>query len=86
MSTPIPDAPLRHRHTDLDDPATPTTARHPWLRRVLDVFSTLLLLLTIALVITGAVLRRDLRANLLANQNLLDGRIAIAGLTAPVTV
>ena len=60
--------------------------RHIWLRRMVFTVGALAVFLAIALVITCAVLRRDLRANLLANERLLDGRVAIAGLSAPVTV
>ncbi len=98
-SDPHPDDPttLRHRHTPNDPFAneaplplrTPRPARPSrrlWLSRVLLTLGALLLLFAIGLVITAAVLRSDLRANLLANQHLLDGSVAIAGLTAPVTV
>ncbi len=63
-----------------------TRNRHAWLRRIVFTVGGLAVVLAVALVITCAVLRRDLRANLLANEGLLDGRIAVAGLSAPVTV
>jgi penicillin amidase len=56
------------------------------LRRVLFTFSALLVLLLLALAITAITLRRDMRANLLTNQGLLDGNVPVAGLSAPVTV
>ena len=101
MSTSNPDEPafLRHRQAP-DDPfvdevrlplrsrrsGPPAQSRGVWLRRVFLTFGGLILLLAIGLVITGAVLRHDLQANLLTKENLLDGRMAVAGLSAAVTV
>jgi penicillin amidase len=89
--------PLRHRSTPTESQLSPS-AQDPvarglkppiskrTLRRVLFTFSGLLVLVLIALAITAVTLRRDLRANLLANQGLLDGSVPVAGLSAPVTV
>ena len=57
-----------------------------WLGRVAVTFSILLALFFLALAIIAVSLRRDMRANLLANQGLLDGSVPVAGLTAPVTI
>jgi len=57
-----------------------------WLARVAFTFSILLVLLFIALAIIATSLRRDMRANLLANQGLLDGTASVSGLSAPVTI
>jgi penicillin G amidase len=93
---PNPDdtTPLRHRYAptgpesqlspsaqDLKPPISIRT-----LRRILFTFATLLILLAITLAITAVVLRRDMRANLLVNEGLLDGSVPISGLTAPVTI
>lgn len=64
----------------------PVRKRHAWLRRIVFTVGALAVIAVIALAVTCAVLRRDLRANLLANEGLLDGRVAVAGLSAPVTV
>ena len=90
-------APLLHRSTpdsqrspsaqDLDDARSIRTLRlRRWLGRVAFTFSLLLVLLFIALAIIATSLRRDMRANLLANQGLLDGNVSVAGLSAPVTI
>jgi penicillin amidase len=93
--------PLRHRSTPTDhesqlppsaqnsaqdDPKLkpPISARS--LRRILATFSVLVVLALLTLTIIAIALRRDLHANLLANQGLLDGTIPVAGLSAPVTV
>lgn len=67
-------------------PSPSARKRHTWLRRIIFTVGALAVVLVIAVVITCAVLRHDLRANLLANEGLLDGRVAVAGLSAPVTV
>jgi penicillin amidase len=76
-----PEAPLSPSAQDLKPPISIRT-----LRRILFTFAALLTLLVIALAITAVVLRRDMRANLLANEGLLDGSVPISGLTAPVTI
>jgi penicillin amidase len=68
-----------------DDAAISTTSRR-WLRRTLLAVAALAVLLAITLAITALVLRHDMRANLLPNENLLDGSISISGLTSPVTI
>src|ERR1700728_1738639 len=93
--------PLRHRHPSTDpdsqlspsaqDPSAQDQGLKPpisirTLRRILFTFSVLLALLVLTLAITAFVLRRDLRANLLANQGLLDGSVPVSGLSAPVTI
>jgi len=57
-----------------------------WLGRVAFTFSILLILLFVTLAIIAVSLRRDMRANLLTNQGLLDGNVPVSGLTAPVTI
>jgi len=57
-----------------------------WLGRVAFTFSILLVLFFTTLAIIAVALRRDMRANLLANQGLLDGSVPVSGLSAPVTV
>jgi len=57
-----------------------------WLGRVAFTFSILLVLFFIALAIIAVSLRRDMRANLLPNQGLLDGNVPVAGLSAPVII
>jgi penicillin G amidase len=88
-------APLRHRTSsdlspsaqDLDDARSIRTMRlRRWLGRVAFTFSILLVLLFIALAFIAVSLRRDMRANLLTNQGLLDGNVPVAGLSAPVTI
>src|ERR1700679_610416 len=76
-----PEAPLSPSAQDLKPPISIRT-----LRRILFTFAALLTLLVIALAITAVVLRRDMHANLLANEGLLDGSVPISGLTAPVTI
>ncbi len=87
-------APLRHRTSpqlspsaqDDDDRRLKTQRLKRWLARVAFTFSILLALFFIALAIIAVSLRRDMRANLLTNQGLLDGTVPVAGLTAPVTI
>ena len=82
-------ATLRHttRGSGKPSPSTQNSSlSRPWLRRILLAVAALAILLAIALAITAVVLRYDMRANLLTNQGLLDGRVAIDGLTAPVTI
>ncbi|WP_158786133.1 penicillin acylase family protein [Granulicella sp. L46] len=93
-------APLRHRTSshlspsaqdpsaqDLDDARSLRTTRlRRWLGRVAFTFSILLVLLFVALAIIAVSLRRDMRANLLTNQGLLDGNVPVSGLSAPVTI
>jgi penicillin amidase len=81
-SAPHPDDTLRHRSA----PEAPHSPYAQYLLRVLATLGALLLLLALTLAITAIALRHDLRANLLANQGLLDGTVPIAGLTAPVTI
>jgi penicillin amidase len=91
-----PDEPatLQHRHAPSDpESQTSPSARglkapisKRTLRRVVFTFSILLVLVFIALAITAVTLRRDLRANLLTNEGLLDGSVPVASLSAPVTV
>jgi penicillin G amidase len=57
-----------------------------WLGRVAFTFSILLVLLFLTLAIIAVSLRRDMRANLLTNQGLLDGNVPVSGLSAPVTI
>jgi penicillin G amidase len=86
-------APLRHRTTPTDR-ANPESQLSPsaqgrlkrWLGRVAFTFSILLVLFFIALTIIAVTLRRDMRANLLTNQGLLDGNVPVSGLSAPVTI
>jgi penicillin amidase len=82
MSLPTPEHPASH-----DTVSHSRSWLHSiWLRRTLLTLGALVVLAAIALGITAIALRHDLRANLLANENLLDGSTAIAGLTAPVTI
>ncbi len=68
-------------------PRAPREApRRPRWTNILLVLGALVASLAIALILAGAVLRHDLRANLLAQEGLLDGRVAVPGLSAPVTV
>ena len=86
--------PLRHRYAPSDPESKPVPSarglKAPFskrtLLRVLATFSGLLVVLVIALAIIAAALRRDMRANLLTNQGLLDGNVPVAGLSAPVTI
>jgi len=72
---------------DADDARSLRTQRlKRWLGRVAFTFSILLVLLFITLAIIAVALRRDMRANLLDNQHLLDGSVPVSGLSAPVTV
>jgi penicillin G amidase len=94
-STPQPDdtTPLRHRYasTGPESPLSPS-AQDParplprWLHPTLYLIAALAILLAITLAITAVVLRRDMRANLLTNEGLLDGSVPTPGLTAPVTI
>jgi len=92
-------APLRHRTTASDratsdsQPSQDDEARRlktqrlkRRLGRVAFTFSILLALFFVALAIIAISLRRDMRANLLTNQGLLDGTVPVSGLTAPVTI
>src|ERR1700734_3465595 len=95
-------APLRHRTTptdranpesqlspsaqDQDDRRLKIQRLKRWLGRVAFTFSILLALFFIALAISAVSLRRDMRANLLTNQGLLDGNVSVSGLSAPVTI
>jgi penicillin amidase len=82
-------ATLRHTTRGSGEPspsAQNSSPSWPWLRRTLLAVAALAVLLAITLAITAVVLRHDMRANLLTNQGLLDGRAAIDGLTAPVTI
>jgi len=56
------------------------------LHRIVFTFSVLLALLAVTLIFTAVALRRDMRANLLTHQGLLDGNVAVSGLSSPVTV
>jgi penicillin amidase len=93
-------APLRHRYapTDHKSQLSPSAQDQDddrrlkaqrlkrWLGRVAFTFSILLILLFAALAIIAVSLRRDMRANLLPNQGLLDGSVPVSGLSAPVTI
>ncbi len=88
-----PDDPstLRHRSapTNTESPRSTAAKSRITKRTLLRVFFTfcgLLVLVLIALAITAVALRRDMRANLLTNQGLLDGNVPVAGLSAPVTI
>ena len=84
---------LLHRGAPLDpeEYASPEAERRRaglrrWLGRILIAGGILLLLVAAALLLAGLRFRRDMRANLLAGEGLLDGQISVAGLAAPVTV
>ncbi len=84
---------LLHRHAPLDpdEYASPEAERRRaglrrWLRRALFGLCGLLLLVAVTLLLAGLFFRHDMRANLLASEGLLDGRVSVTGLAAPVTV
>jgi penicillin amidase len=82
-------ATLRHSTPGSGEPspaAQNSSPSRPWLRRTVLAVAALAILLAITLAITAVVLRHDMRANLLTNEGLLDGRVAIDGLTSPVTI
>ncbi len=84
---------LLHRQPPLDpdEYASPEAERrraglYRWLLRALVSCGVLLLLAAAAILIAALFFRHDMRANLLANEGLLDGHVAVTGLTAPVTI
>jgi penicillin G amidase len=82
-------ATLRHTTRGSDEPSPSAqnfSPSRPWVRRTLLTVAALAVLLAVALAITAVMLRHDMRANLLTNEGLLDGRVAISGITAPVTI
>ncbi|HSY35967.1 MAG TPA: penicillin acylase family protein [Acidobacteriaceae bacterium] len=79
-------SPSAHDHDSDDDHSLRAHRLRRWLGRVGFTFSILLVLLFLALAIIAVALRRDMRANLLAKQGLLDGNVSVSGLTAPVTI
>jgi penicillin amidase len=82
-----PESELSPSAQDAEDARALRTLRlKRWLARVAFTFSILLVLLFLALAIIATSLRRDMRANLLANQGLLDGTVSVSGLAAPVTI
>lgn len=101
-SDPPPDdvVTLRHRRATVDPDAFPSSSvenpqhdfpedpkpRRPWLRRILFALVAVAVLLAITLAITAVVLRRDMRAALPSNEGLLDGTVAVTGLSASVTI